>query len=313
MRPAQSKPYCIVLDNVGLYEEFGSPKSHREWSLDASPRTRPDDVDGDGEQRLPREPLEEIDETLVVLEDVEMNTVDELRSQIDELDKKIEELHDQITKLEDMGGFQDAIDGLLTKIDVIQSKKEPIERDLKRALDLQQDDRLKKVLEKFQHHIDSFFEDDYWETEEDKLMFMSKLKVSYDESKQKPLANLEKTIPVVPKPIDRSRKPNDNVNPRKELEVTLNNKLIEGKFQSQVFFNTIKEFGIERVRDIRVQTSNGDLISENNPSQDQTNYRKWTKISENRWVFNNLSSGQKKNILEEIAEKLGERIEVKII
>jgi superfamily II DNA or RNA helicase len=313
MRPSKSKPYCIVLDNVGLYEEFGSPKSHREWSLNASPKTKPDDVDGDGEQRLPREPLEEIDETLVVLEDVEMNTVDELRNQIDELDKKIEELHDQITKLEDIGGFQDAIDGLLTKIEAIQSKKETIDRELKRALDLQQNDRLKKVLEEFQYHIDLFFEDDYWETEEDKLMFMSKLKVSYDESNEKPLANLEKTIPPRPTPplgvnIDKIASPA----PPKGFEVTLNNKLIEGKDQSEVFVHTILAFGIDKVKSLGLTTNRIDLVA-NEKHVNEGKRPRTQKFIENHWICTHASAADKKKMLEKIARELGERIEVKII
>jgi superfamily II DNA or RNA helicase len=66
MRPSRNKPYSIVLDNVGLYDEFGSPKNHRDWSLDASPKDKPDNIDGDGNERLAREPLEEIDEALVI-------------------------------------------------------------------------------------------------------------------------------------------------------------------------------------------------------------------------------------------------------
>jgi len=36
MRPAKGKDYAIVLDNVGLYEIFGSPKAQRNWSLEAN-------------------------------------------------------------------------------------------------------------------------------------------------------------------------------------------------------------------------------------------------------------------------------------
>jgi len=199
MRPSRNKPYCIVLDNVGLYEEFGSPiKRHREWSLDATTRTKSDNIDGDSNENFAREPLEEVDETLIVLEDVEMNTVDELKDKVNELDKKIKKLLDQIRQLEEMGGFQEAIDGLLKQIKDFKSEKERIERELKESLDLQQDNRLKDLLKEFQYYIDSFFEDVNWETEEDKLTFMAQLKVSYDKSKEKPVATLcEVTVPII--------------------------------------------------------------------------------------------------------------------
>ena len=36
MRKPEGKDYCIVLDNVGLYEKFGSPRNYREWTLEAT-------------------------------------------------------------------------------------------------------------------------------------------------------------------------------------------------------------------------------------------------------------------------------------
>ena len=111
-----------------------------------------------------------------------------------------------------MGGFQEAIDGLLEKIKGFKSEKERIERELKESLDLQQDHRLERKLEEFQYYIDSFFEDAKWETEEDRLTFINQLKVSYDKSKEKSVATIGEITPTVyltpiikPKPYDPNK------------------------------------------------------------------------------------------------------------
>lgn len=199
MRPSRSKPYSIVLDNVGLYDEFGSPKSHREWSLEASPKTRPDN-DGDGDERFVREPLEEVDETLIVLEDVEMNTVDELKEKLAKINGEIQDLDDEISDAIDKNKSQSIVEILKTGKEQKETERDAIRRELDKALGLEQGDRLKQKLEEFQYYINSFFEDADWETEEDQLTFMAQLKVSYDTSKEKSLATLGEII-VPPKPI----------------------------------------------------------------------------------------------------------------
>ena len=161
-----------------------------------------------------------------------------------------------------MGGFQEAIDGLLKQIKDFQSEKERIERELKESLDLQQDNRLKDLLEEFQYYIDSFFEDVKWETEEDKLTFMAQLKVSYDKSQKKSVAILnrkvviekeetkdENTYPpviILPPPIDTDYR---SMDPR-SFEVILDGKSINGKDQAEIFVNTIRAIGIEKVRSL---------------------------------------------------------------
>jgi superfamily II DNA or RNA helicase len=327
MRPSRSKPYSIVLDNVGLYEEFGSPKRHRNWSLDATTRTKPDNIDGDSNENFAREPLEEVDETLIVLEDVEMNTVDELKDKVNELDKKIKKLLDQIRQLEEMGGFQEAIDGLLKQIKDSQSDKERIERELKESLDLQQDNRLKDLLEEFQYYIDSFFEDAKWETEEDRLTFVTQLKVSYDKSKEKSLATLCETIvpiikpiidkpfittPSIPQPIipeNTSKKDSKKNN----LQVKFRGKFIQGKDQSQVFVNTVKEIGVQKVKNLDLSFGI-DLVSEEKAPTKPNMSRPYTQhLVEGYWICTHMSGKVKEETLQKIARELGENIEVKLI
>ena len=212
MRPSRSKPYSIVLDNVGLYDEFGSPKDHRDWSLEATTKPKPDNIDGDSNEKLAREPLEEVDETLIVLEDVEMNTVDELKEKLAQLDSEIQDLDNEISDAIDKNKRQSFIEVLKAAKEKNENDRDIIRRKLDEALGLEQGDRLKQKLEECQYYIDSFFEEAKWETEEDKLTFMAQLKVSYDKSKEKSVATIGEITPTVyptpiikPKPYDPNK------------------------------------------------------------------------------------------------------------
>ena len=317
MRPSRSKPYSIVLDNVGLYDEFGSPKRHREWSLDASPKTRPDN-DGDGDERIAREPLEEVDETLIVLEDVEMNTVDELKEKLAKIDSEVQDLERAISDAINSSQPQIVIDSLKTAKGQKENERDAIRRELEKALGLEQGERLEQKLEEFQEFMDWFFKSTVWETEEDKMTFMAQLKVSYDKSKEKSVARLgETTIPTTTTtiPTTTTTIPTTTTSvptikpprqPDQKLEVTLHNKLINGTKQIDVFANTIKAIGIERVESLRLKTNKFDLIVDKKPPKEgySTN-NKWKQLSENRWVFACLSGEDKKEILEDIAQQLG--------
>ena len=317
MRPSRSKPYSIVLDNVGLYDEFGSPKRHREWSLDASPKTRPDN-DGDGDERIAREPLEEVDETLIVLEDVEMNTVDELKEKLAKIDSEVQDLERAISDAINSSQPQIVIDSLKTAKGQKENERDAIRRELDKALGLEKGERLEQKLEEFQEFMDWFFKSTVWETEEDKMTFMAQLKVSYDKSKEKSVARLgETTIPTTTTtiPTTTTTIPTTTTSvptikpprqPDQKLEVTLHNKLINGTKQIDVFANTIKAIGIERVESLRLKTNKFDLIVDKKPPKEgySTN-NKWKQLSENRWVFACLSGEDKKEILEDIAQQLG--------
>ena len=201
MRPSRNKPYCIVLDNVGLYEEFGSPKSHRAWSLDASPKAKPDNIDGDGNERLARVPLEEIDESLVILEDVEMNTVDELKEKLAKIDSEIETLERAISDFIKSNQSQVIINPLKAEKEKKENERDAIRRELDKALGIEQGERLEQKLEEFQYYIDSFFEDAKWETEKDRLTFITQLAVSFDKSKEKSVATIGQIDTPIVKPI----------------------------------------------------------------------------------------------------------------
>ncbi len=105
MRKPEGKDYCIVLDNVGLYEKFGSPRNYREWTLEATinaPAANPPPINdptpssdnpqisslsSKDSESLARTKPEETDEDLIVLEDVDMlpesEKVSKLLSEID--------------------------------------------------------------------------------------------------------------------------------------------------------------------------------------------------------------------------------------
>ena len=109
MRKPEGKDYCIVLDNVGLYEKFGSPRNYREWTLEATinaltvdppPITNPPPT-GDNPQISSSENSEppartkpeETDEDLILLEDVNMPIESE------KVSKLLSEIDDQLTEL----------------------------------------------------------------------------------------------------------------------------------------------------------------------------------------------------------------------
>lgn len=111
MRKPDGKDYCIVLDNVGLYEKFGSPRNHREWTLEATINTSaanpPPITDSTPSSDNPqissssskdseppaRTKPEETDEDLIVLEDVNMPIESE------KVSKLLSEIDDQLTEL----------------------------------------------------------------------------------------------------------------------------------------------------------------------------------------------------------------------
>ncbi len=80
MRPSKTtnKTHCIVLDNVGLYQEFGSPRDPRDWTLEATPKhlRSLSSSSRNSEPRFRTNP-EETDEDLIILEDVDMPSEDE--------------------------------------------------------------------------------------------------------------------------------------------------------------------------------------------------------------------------------------------
>jgi superfamily II DNA or RNA helicase len=80
MRPSKTtnKTHCIVLDNVGLYQEFGSPRDPRDWTLEATPKhlRNLSSSSRNSEPRFRTNP-EETDEDLIILEDVDMPSEDE--------------------------------------------------------------------------------------------------------------------------------------------------------------------------------------------------------------------------------------------
>jgi superfamily II DNA or RNA helicase len=334
MRPSRSKPYSIVLDNVGLYDEFGSPKLHRDWSLEAATKTKLDNIDSDSNENFARELLEEVDETLIVLEDVEMNTVDELKEKLAKINSEIEDLEKAISDAINNGQPQIVTDSLKTAKGQKENERDTIRRELDKALGLEQGERLKEKLEEFQYYIDSFFEDVTWETEEDKLTFMAQLKVGYDKAQKKSLATLDKTIhpvdfhtvidktPIINSPVLQA----DNYkNPvpqplripkkgkRKTLQVKFRGEFIQGKDQSEVFVNTLQKFGILKVKNLGMSFGI-DLVSDKKAPHNPNMSRQYAQHHiEGYWICTHISAEVKEDTLKKIASKLGEHIEVKLI
>jgi superfamily II DNA or RNA helicase len=105
MRPSETKTHCVVLDNVGLRQEFRSPKDDRPWKLEAtkdnsaiiSPNSRP------FEAEFTRTNPEEIDEDLVVLEDViKSKTIFESLAEIDDELTELAEISIESSHIQDI-------------------------------------------------------------------------------------------------------------------------------------------------------------------------------------------------------------------
>ncbi|MCL1493992.1 MAG: DEAD/DEAH box helicase [Pseudanabaena sp. Salubria-1] len=175
MRPSTSKPYCIVLDNVGLYQEFGSPKDDRPWTLKATkdnstiknPNPRP------FETEFTRTNPEEVDEELIVLEGVNMLTESKTIS------KSFPEIDDELKLRIEISNCR------------LEEEKQSKEKELQNLI-LSQEERLQKILPTFQSLVEDFCNNDtHWKNEDDKKIFTLRLKISYDFSKNRVKVDLD--------------------------------------------------------------------------------------------------------------------------
>ena len=177
MRPSSNKPYSIVLDNVGLYNEFGSPKDHRYWTLDgtknnsiASPNSSSENF-----ETVTRTNPQEIDEDLIILEDVDMpvenETISKLFPVLSEIDEELK------LRMEIRNSYSE--------------EKQNKEQELQDLI-FNQEERLQKILPTFQDLVHDFFNNNtQWKNEDDKKIFALRLKISYDFSKNRVKVDLD--------------------------------------------------------------------------------------------------------------------------
>ena len=104
MRPSETKPHCIVLDNVGLHQEFDSPKDDRPWTLEATKdNSTIKNPSSKTFEEFTRTNPEEVDEDLVVLEDIiESKTIFKSLAEIDYKLTEIAEVSIKSSNIQDI-------------------------------------------------------------------------------------------------------------------------------------------------------------------------------------------------------------------
>lgn len=175
MRTSASKTHCIVLDNVGLYTEFGSPKSHRNWTLEATKNNSTivsPNSSSENFETVTRNNPQEIDEDLIILEDVDMpNESKTVSKSFPEIDEELK------LRIEISNSYSEEK----------QSKEQELQ-----DLIFNQEERLQKILPTFQDLVHDFFNNNtQWRNEDDKKIFALRLKISYDFSKNRVKVDLD--------------------------------------------------------------------------------------------------------------------------
>ncbi|MCL1493990.1 MAG: DEAD/DEAH box helicase family protein [Pseudanabaena sp. Salubria-1] len=245
MRKLEGKDYCIVLDNVGLYQEFGSPKDDRPWTLKATKNnptiTNPSQRNF---EEFTRNNPEEVDEDLVVLEDVDMPTESKTIS------KSFPEIDDELKLRIEISNCR------------LEEEKQSKEKELQNLI-LSQEERLQKILPTFQSLVEDFCNNDtHWKNEDDKKIFTLRLKISYDFSKNRVKVDLD----------DREKKVNqylevtdvdDELDLRAEI-LRLKQAIKEKKRDIKALeqSNNIDDFAID-INELRSEISELELNQEN--------------------------------------------------
>jgi len=187
MRPSKNKPYSIILDNIGLYGEFGSPtQTHRDWTLEPTKNSSViSNSSSVNSEAIARSKPEETDEELILLEDVNMpiqsDTISKAFPKIDkelQLRIAIRNLKSKLKLAELRHEFEIEQDADI--VPHLKQKKENTEQELQ-SLILEQEERLQGMLITFQEIVDDFFNNcNHWKNEDDKKIFSLRLKISYD-------------------------------------------------------------------------------------------------------------------------------------
>jgi superfamily II DNA or RNA helicase len=179
MRPSIDKEYGLVLDNVGLYEAFGSPRRTWPWSLTGAEQNSASLTVGQSQDgtREANKPAEDMNLSLAIIEDVEIMTTDDLMNKIKQVDEEISALSRQIEKLQTIEGMGLAIQAVRSQIKIKEADKSVLQVDLVQSLKREQGSRLLRKIEKLQDLIDEFIGGDNWETDDDREQFANSLRL----------------------------------------------------------------------------------------------------------------------------------------
>ncbi len=331
MRPHKNKSFGIVLDNAGLWKEYGLPKMERYWSLDGSIKIIcPTQKDIKGiKQTISREnnePHESKSIELVEVGELEDKIIDnpidystieksltdnKIRKMREEREKKIE----QIKKLQQRRANE--TDPYLQQIDdknIIVLQKE--------LYDLQAKDQPERfeqvfdlILEKCQNVIDN--NDIFLDGDKDvflKCYFKPELKLNQINLSKKSSPDKNNFPSTVSENLnnhknEESYKKNENKEntPHTKLKVTFpDSEIIDDNNAKKTLIEALKKLDIEKVFALHTK-----IVSDkaNNGVQ-----KVFTKIpGTNYYINDGNNTDAKKKFLENVAQKLGVDIKVEVV
>lgn len=316
MRPMEGKDYAIVLDNVGLYEIFGSPKVQRNWSLAPNQNIKLETDEAITRLCASRnrdKPSESNDLNLVILEDVEIMTIDEIKAQIKELEEAILECEKSLEKTT----LEIRQQSLRKEIYEYKQNISDLKINLQQALERASQEKIEEVVNECKDYFQMFINDERLNNDVDKIKFMDRLinvitqekqtiimtqKVILKEHIVDPPNNLNKPVVIHVEVIsDRRRKEGvakNFVNAICELIKKLQSidVLIDLNLQSngtKLICNTLEE--------LDYQSRNGEIQRYNNNKIEITYSNREKKFF---YINTQTDTPKKRNLLEQIEKKL---------
>jgi len=331
MRPHENKEYGIVLDNAGLWKEYGLPKMERNWSLTGTDKNIcpfRKEIIGIKENISPgnNEPKEsrgirlveigELDE-IILSETVNYNNIEKNLT-----DKSIHTMRERIEKLlKKIQKFQQDKNNALDEEDT-KIFDEIINRFQKELSDLQkkfQPERFEQVIGLMVEKCQELIDDNDIFVDGDKDNFLSRFVEPYLKSNN---SNGIRETAVIKSENQKHIQENpmlgesqNEVHHKKaehtKLKVTFpNGQIINDNEAINTFIKTIQEFGFDKVQQMSV--SGG--ISIISDKADNGLKKEFKPILNTPFYINsNNSTEAKKKLIEKIAKMLSTEIKVEIL
>ncbi|HRY34111.1 MAG TPA: hypothetical protein P5531_14190 [Bacteroidales bacterium] len=219
---------------------------------------------------------------------------------IKELEKQIEEI---LSEIETDNKELDNVPPRFRKVveDELKSKQDKVSELHSRIDDLIQIgivDRLQEPLNSFQEMVNSFINDYSFEYPQDKEMFINQ--IYFEENDDELLVNI--------KPKENATN-HTNIYNKTLLKVIIdNNKIIHKPKSTDTFIEAIKELSLEKIKKLNLVFLGVPLIADFKHERYQQK-----QLSEKTFILTQISKEKKKEILEFIAKKFNQRIEVEFV
>jgi hypothetical protein len=157
------------------------------------------------------QPLESDDLNLVILEDVEIMTIDEIKDEIEVLTAEKLKLQEQIQILIQNNIDELAIQAIQDKIENIEKEIGILHNDIKQALEIELKAKIEELINEFKDYFQMFINDERLNNDLDKIRFMDRLIDVISQEKQaiivaQQLINYNKIVTNVEVISDRKRR-----------------------------------------------------------------------------------------------------------